>query len=420
MFFKLLACLFFLFCLTSSLKASDEFQQLYDSANKLGSVPLAKRSLEVAQGLKDDELMGKAYFLIAFYQQYKRAYYESLKNYFLAEEHYRRAKNIERQISTLINVGGIFTKGGFYEEAGQFYNLGIELTQQNGDTTNELILRYQLARSLQLMGSYQEARKLYSDLIPQFQNQHDEMMVSKCYLSIGYIVAISGEVYDTADYYYSKAVESFSEEGKDKNQAEITKKYSLGYVYIKQNSFKKAKPLILSALEQAQTGSYSSKTMADIYFNLATTYEHLNMTDSAIIMYEKGIEYIDTEAFDFDYTQSIKRLYDYCRTFNPVESEACSKVIYDFTDEVVEFKDKLVDANAHYQVAAANLHRKNELLNAQQQRDRRVINFMIFLALGLVIFSGLLFYLYERKRRIQKWRKVLKELTIKPGLTNPS
>ena len=135
------------------------------------------------------------------------------------------------------------------------------------------------------------------------------------------------------------------------------------------------------------------------------------------MMYKQVLDYIDVEDFDFNYVWNAKLLYDYCKKFDPAESKACSKVIYDFTDEVVEFKDKLVEANVHYQVRAANYHRENELLYTQRQNNRELINLMIFLALGLVIFSGLVFYLYERKRRIEKWRKVLKELTIKPRFT---
>ena len=417
---KLTCFIFFLLSLCSASRASDKFQELYDSAKKSKSINLAKLSLVVAQELKNNELTARAYFLMAYYQNKERDYYESLKNFFSALKYYERAENAERIVSTLHSIGNIYYRSGFFERAIESYGDGIKLAKEMNDIGLELSLRREIAMSYRAKKEYKQAEKQYLDLIPQFLARGNELQVSQCYLGLGYISTKTGKSYDTANYYYSQAVNIFSVEGKNKAKAALKRKNSLAYMCNLKGLFKKAKVFLTSALEQAQKDTYENQVMADIYFNLGDTYQYLGIGDSAILMYEKGIEHIDTEAFDFDYAQSIKGLYGYCRTFNPAESEACSKVIYDFTEEVVEFKDKLVNANAHYQVAAANLHRENELLNAQQQRDRRVINFMIFLALGLVILAGLIFYLYERKRRIQKWRKVLKELTIKPSFTNPS
>ena len=420
MFFKCIACfLFLLLGIVVTVKASDEFQQLYDSAKRLRSVPLAELSLEVAKKLKDYELIGRAYFLMAYYQQHSQAYYEGLNNYFSAYEYYRKSRNIERQISTLINIGIIYAKGGFHEKSIKYYQRGIRLAREDEDIANELRLRYQVARAFQLMKLYPEARKIYSALIPQFQALDNEKMVSRCYLSLGYIVATSGGSCDSADYYYSKAVEAFDTEGQNKNEAKMKKKNSLAYVLIKKGSYEKAKKLLLLALDQSHKDTFIAEIMVNVYFNLGDVYQHLGVTDSAIIMYEKGIEYIDVEDFDFDYVQNAKLLYDFCRKFDPIESEACSQVIYEFTEEVVEFKERLVDANAHYQVAAADYRHQNELLYVQQQQNQRLINIMIFVALGLIILAGLIFYLYERKRRIQQWRKVLKELTVRPRFTDP-
>ena len=131
-------------------------------------------------------------------------------------------------------------------------------------------------------------------------------------------------------------------------------------------------------------------------------------------MYGKRLNYIDVGGFYFDYVQNAQRLYDYCPKFGGEKSKAYSRVIYEFTNELVEFKEKLAGANAHYRVAAADYHYENDLHYAQQRNKLWIINLMIFLALELVILSALICYLYERKRRIRKWRKVLQKLTIRP------
>lgn len=406
--------------LIHTVEASDEFQQLYDSAKKHKSISLAELSLKSAKSLKNDDLIARAYFLIGYYQKGQQMYYESLNNYFSALDYYGKARNHKRYMDTLHGIGNLYAKGGFLKDAMDFYKEGIVLAEREKDIDRELSLRYQLAKTYRMNEEYDSAINMYQSIMPTLVKLEKEHLSSQCYLEMGYIASVIGLDYDTANFFYTKAVEAYSTNNKDRSVAEIKRKYSLAYANNKLGEYKNAKKLLLSALVQANESTYDPEMMIDIYSNLGDAYEYLGVTDSAIMMYKKVLDYINVEDFDFNYVWNAKLLYDYCKKFNPAESEACSKVIYDFTDEVVEFKDKLVDANAHYQVAAANLHRENELLNAQQQRDRRVINFMIFLALGLVILAGLIFYLYERKRRIQKWRKVLKELTIKPSFTNPS
>ena len=406
-----------LLALIHNVEASDEFQQLYDSAKKHKSIPLAELSLKSAKSLENDELIARAYFLIAHYQKNQRMYYESLNNYFSALEYYGKAGNHKRYMDTLHGIGNLYAKGGFLKEAMDFYQEGIVLAKREKDIDRELSLRYQLAKTYRMNEEYDSATNMYQSLMPTLIKLKKEHLMSQCYLEMGYIVSIIGLGYDTANFFYTKAIEAYSTNSKDLSIAEIKKKYSLAYVNNKNGEYKNAKKLLLSALAQANESTYDPEMMIDIYSNLADAYEYLGVTDSAIMMYKQVLDYIDVEDFDFNYVWNAKLLYDYCKKFDLEESKACSKVIYDFTDEVVEFKDKLVEANIHYQVRAANYHRENELLYTQRQNNRELINLMIFLALGLVIFSGLVFYLYERKRRIEKWRKVLKELTIKPRFT---
>ena len=397
---------------------AQDFQLLYDSAKKQESIALAKLSLESARKLGEHELIARAHFLIAYYQNREHDYYESLNNFFSALEHYRKAGNTGRQIATFHSIGNIYSRGGFFDRSIQFYEDGIELAINSHDKNRELSLEREIALRYRLMEEYEMAKIRYLDLIPKFRATGNENQISQCYLGLGYIASKQKEVYDTIHYYYTQAVNAFSTDGEHKLNAEIKRKYSLAYWYNQEGLYEKAKNLLLPTLEQVYENTLRPERIVEFYFNLGDTYQYLGITDSAILMYQKGMEYIEVKDFDFDYVHNAKLLYDFCRKRHAAESKACSQLIYEFTNEVAQFKEKLVDANARYQVAAADHRHQNELLYAQQQQDQRLINAMIFVALGLVILAGLIFYVYERKKRIQQWRKVLKELTVRPRFTD--
>ena len=392
----------------------NDFESLYDSARKHKSVSMAELALKTALESGDDQLVAKAYFLIAFYQTEKFMYYEGLDNYFLALEHYRKVKDFSKQIRVLQNIGIIYTKGGYFRKAIDFYQDGITLAQRSNDIEKELVLSYQIARAYQLNGSYLEAKDAYIDLVPKFKELNDEIMVSRCYMSLGYIEAMEGRNYDSADYFYTNAIVSRS---KSQDLARLTRMYSLAYMKIQAGSYNEAKALLLTALDQSPGNLNNKKLLRDIYSNLGKVYSETGNKDSAALIYEKAIALGHIKEFDQNYLQKAKYLYDFYKNFNTQKSNEYNDIIFQFANELSEFKQNLQEASHRYQITAANYKRETELIYAQQ-RDRMILNAILYISLGLIMLTGLIYYLYERRKRVTKWRKVLNELTIKPGITS--
>ncbi len=394
----------------------NDFQGLYDSAKKFKSVPIAELALESAKSLQDDALIAKSYFLLAFYQKHQFMYYKSLDNYFRAFEHYRSVKNLDKQIGVLTNIGIIYIQVGFFDKAVSFYQDGIALAQVAGNKKRELTLRYQIARAYRLTGKFPEAKNVYMDLIPMFKAIDNDHFVSQCYLELGYITAKIGEEYDSANYFYTQAVNAYKTDVKAKRLTELTKMYSLAYMKIQNNSFAEAKDLLLSVLNQPLEDKDYRRIVIDVYDNLGDIYRETGNLDSAAAYYEKAMDSSHLKEFKKKYLHRAKYLRDYYSKLDIARSNKYGEIIFQFADQLSKLKSDLQEASHRYQVAAANYKHETELIYAQQ-RNRMIINAILYASLGLIMLIGFIYYFYERRKRIEKWRKALNSLTIKPGIT---
>lgn len=395
----------------SSLFSYSDFNSLYDSAKTYKSVELATQALELAQKEENNVQLAKSHFLLAYYFEDLFMYYESINHYFSALEYYEKTHNVTKQIGTLRNIGMLYSVGGFYEEAIKFFNEAVSLAQKIQDTPRELLLHYQVARAHQLSESYPEAERIYYWLIPQLEVLKDELLVSRCYLSLGFIAAMKGESYDSADYYYTKAIEAFSSESKQKDLARLKKMNSLAFLHIQNESFKQAKTWLLSALDQSNNDHLHKEVLINIYENLGDLYKATKVVDSTVIMYEKAIELRNLKEFKQDFLVMCNYLYRHYRSENSSEADYYHELIYEFATELAELKRNLQEANSKYQIIAAHHLHKNNIISSESKTLQ-----IIVVIVGLIIGIGIVFYLYmERKKankRAYRIRETLKDAAL--------
>lgn len=390
----------------SSAYSNDAFQTLYDSAKKEQSVELAQDALNYAIDSGQDSLLGKSYYLLAYYQKRKFMYYDALNNYFLALNSYKDVNNTSRIISTLKSIGLIYTKGNFYERAISFYSDALGLAEKPKEI---LLLKYQIAKANRAMGNFAKAKDLYHSLLTTYNTEDNEKIMANCYQELG-VIAVEESNFQLAREYYSQSVEVFTKEGKYKTLAYLRKMSSLAYIMIEEANYHQAQQILLEAARISDNASFNQTALVDIYANLADLYTRRNLTDSAVTMYEKRLEYDDLKNFDKDYLNTAHYLYSHYRTSdNTQKSDYYHELTYQYGSELSDFQRKLSESYDRYQITAADYKREIEMRYAAEREER-----MIYLAICLTLLAGLLslagYFYYKNAQRIRNARRILKNI----------
>lgn len=112
----------------------------------------------------------------------------ALDNYLSAVESAKRNRNIQEQVSALLNVGILYQGLGDYNKAVNYYKKGYEAANNEYGTPELLLIllcRIQEAQILFKMRRYDEAKRLRREIDSYYQViAHDEIVLPKCILEV--------------------------------------------------------------------------------------------------------------------------------------------------------------------------------------------------------------------------------------------
>lgn len=402
--------------LATSLKAGTDFQTLYDSAKQLKSIPLAEKVLQMAEESGNAEQLGKAHFLIAYYSNANKEYYKALNHYFSALEFYMDAKNYNRQLATLKNIGIIYRHGQFYEKAIEFYQDALALSIEIGDTTQLSRIHYNIARLHRLAGNTEKAKALYIDLIESREEIRIKKWVSNSYLELALIATDDEEDYLQAQLYLDAAVDIYDATNKNPEAEliELTRLNDMGYIKLLAGDLKGSKQVLYQALAQSTSLENNRRMLVKVYGNLGRAYEQAGQLDSSIYMFEKALSIVP-EKFDKKYLVTAKLLYDYYKNKSSEKADYYTNQIYNYGDQLATMKSELMQASNEYQIRAAEYRRKLEQKMAQEKREL-IRNVLIIASCLLLMAFGIRYYRHEKMKRKKRIRKILDgALFIAPG-----
>lgn len=391
-----------------------DFQALYDSAKQTRSLSMAERALSAAQSTGEVAQLGKVHFLLAYLQEKKLMYYQSLNHYFSALNYYKQAANTPRQIDVLLNVGRIYSKGSFADKALHFFEDGAALAIEIDDKQRQGLLEYHIARLYRLMEKYDTALMKFTRLLPYLESIQNQQLICDSYYELGFIHAVYTKDYDLSEEYYNQGIRVFLTENNAKKRATLVRLYSLGFIESKRGHKDEAKSLFLEALHlMATTNEVARKELYrevfDIHVNLGDIYKETNHIDSAMHMYDLAITTSDLRNFNKVFLEISFELFDYHLADNPGKASTYKKKILDLGQEHSELRLNLQRANDTYQVTAANY--KYEL---EQQllasRRKYIINVLLYSALILSLIALIGYFYQKERRRVMAARRLLKEV----------
>lgn len=386
---------------------SNEFKLLYDSANRHRSVKLAKHVLDLALKSNDQAKIAQSYFLIAYLQQANSMYYKALNNYFSALIYYEQADNPGYQINTLISIGIIYSKAGFYTKALSFYREGLDISRKrNLDRSSVALLEYQMAKAYRLTGDLTQAERHHQAVLQYYQSTNNRLMMSDIYAELG-LINLELRKFPESKKHYDLSVSILADDAETRKTAVLKKMNSLAYRYMLGGDLDTARHILQSAIALME-GKDSHHVQFQIYENLAAIYKGLGDPDSAAILYERSLAFADTNRFDQDYLAACKYLYDHHKS-DPGRSEPFMEAIFGFASQLSAFRDQLSQAHVKYQVEAAEYKRQlkhNKYVHRVQTR----INFIAYPGLIIIIFIILYYFYRKEENRAKRAASLLRSL----------
>jgi len=187
--------------------------------------------------------------------------------------------------NTLFQRGNFLYEKNEYAKALNCYSKALEQAVK----ADSILLR---AKCLERMASVHLATgdanwalKLYYESLPLFEKVNDKRGIAKVYNIVG-IYKTDTRVYDTAEYYFRRAIELNTQIG-DK-YAIIENKGNLGSLYEHTNRIDEAEKLykLLAAELEAMKDKLS---LPVIYYNLFSLYQNMDKETEAMTYLEKGM-----------------------------------------------------------------------------------------------------------------------------------
>ena len=390
----------------------DEFDSLYNLAKKGGSIALAGQAVQIATQLQDPALMAKSYFLKGYQEDEKLMYYQALNSYFEALKYYRISQSPTRQAITLMNLGIIYRKAGFYERALIILDEALGVTVENADQETASLLRYQVARVHRFSGNYREAISNYHLAVEMFKQQQNQYLIKDIYAELGVIAEQQGDFTAAAEY-YNLTMDNSSSPTEIRLYDVLRQYNNLGYMMLKESHLDSAKILFTKGIEIGLEQEGDDFLMSVLCGNLAKVYEIHDLQDSSIFWYEKSVAYLKHhDNCNKDLLPTLKLLADHFENRDQRKSRHYQNEIYEFANRLTTLQEQLRQAHIRYQVEAANYKRESQL-RYQAQLQQKTASAWIF---STVIIITLLVVLYFRLKEAKRKRRALSLLKSLKGI----
>ena len=389
--------------------SSDKFDSLYNLAKKEGSITLASQAVQAATELQDQALIAKSYFLKGYQEDEKLLYYQALNSYFEALKYYRASENPTRQAITLMNLGIIYRKAGFYERALILLEESMEIARGKSDHEMEALLHYQIGRAQRFSKNYQEAISTYFLAVEMFKQQENQHLLNDVYAELGVIAEQQGDFADAARYYNLTMDISFS--SNEIRFYDLLRQYNnLGYMMLKENHPDSAKILFAEGIAAGRNRKGDDYLMATLCGNLAQVYETKNLKDSSIFWYENSVEYLKrNDHCNADLLNTLKLLVDHFDGKDQNKTRYYQNEIYEFANRLTTLQEQLRQAHIRYQVEAANYKRESWLWY-QAQLQQKQASAWIFSAVVIITLLVVFYFRIKEAKRKQRALSLLRSL----------
>ena len=383
------------------------FQALYDSAKKHQSVEKGQLALDFALQKGEDAWIAKSYFLIAYWQKKGSKYYEALKNHFNALKYYKEEGGTDGQIKSLVSIGNIYSMAGFHEKSLSFYEEAFALIHPNLEIKTWANLEYNYAKALRKFGDHEAAKEIYMNALRKFREIEDKLYIGWIYLELG-LSHVTTKNYKEAKKYYSLAANVFPE-GSTQWETNLLKKLcSFGYIAIMEDQPDSALHLLQYAEGLSTDNHRNQEVLSLIYENMGVIYRGRNQVDSAILMYDKAVQYGGFPFLASEYIQGRKLLYTECQKQDS-NAVLSSDTLFKSGDELAKLQYDLNAAHIKYQVEAVDFEREVELRDKARKAER-LINTLIYTGAGLSLISLFLYFYIKENRRKKRIKDFFQEV----------
>ncbi len=394
-------------CLGGSMEKIDS---LYQAVKKERSLSMARELLPLAEKEQDPAALAKVHFLIGYYENEQKMYYEAMNSYFSALKFYRKSENITRQYLTMINIALIYEKANFINEALSIYEDARLLAELEEDSLSVGRIDYFKARLYRISEEYTLAKSLFNDALKRFKLLSNSYMINEIHAEMGVLAENQGDL-DLARQFHSITVLP-DIDGSFDPYAQARQLINMSYNVLNQTSqIDSVQSMLYNAIEIVKL--IKPKADADylfskIYGNLARSYELAQKPDSVVKMYELSLTYLDKRDFSLSYLQKTKKVSDYYRALDPEKAAHYQQEIYAFAEELANLQQKLRDSFIRYQVEAANYKHESEERREAQLRQE-YLSKTIYTAFVVFILTAAALLGIQRYRKRERARKLLKK-----------
>lgn len=297
--------------------------------------------------------------------------YQANSNYKSAIQSYLKAVAIGEANDLEVRLGPAYSGLGhsyYYlkdiEKADKYIKKAADVKLKSGDLTHYSIYLGNLASIYHAQGKNEEALTILRSLEPTLLKNNAYESLAAIYTSIGSIQQLSFKNLDSAEYYYTKAIELAVE--KNIRPAQVAPYHNLGDVKLLKGEFVVAIKYLETSLDVCKEAGTEAMLVA-IYNTLSEAYDSIGN-------YEKAYQY---------------------------------KVEQQVLNDSVFAKDKqaaIQELEIKYQTAkqAAQLRKQNEAIQAQQLKYERTRLLLLTVLLLLLLASFVAFYFWQRKQANQR------------------
>ena len=186
---------------------------------------------------------------------------------------------------SLFLKGIIAYRSNKYADAYDFFTKSMHQADSSGNILLKANCLEQLGSLNLTLGDDNLALKMYYEALPLFELKHDKGGIAKVYNIIGVYKGSQGE-YDTARYYFSKAMELNEEIGNQTGL--IHNKGNLAFMFYDMGNTEQAKAVYISLIPKLlETGD--SINLSVIYYHLSMFSETASQPDSMMLYLRKSL-----------------------------------------------------------------------------------------------------------------------------------
>jgi len=419
-----------IFCSTyqkKSIPKNDRIQpeiRMVDSLNYLAakvadsnirlSQEYAIKALTISKSINYLKGEGEATLNIAQYYLYTYHYSTSLELYFSAIKVSNESNNIKLKTIAFKKICLIFIKLKRADKAKSYFQKSFKLAINNKDTNNIIELLIYADEIYKLEGVSEKARSTLYHALWYSNRTKNPKQIAGVYRYLGNYF-LSKKDFDNAEYYYRKAIDLSL---KNNILFDIGTLYSLiAHIYFLENKLTESLSYNKMALKIRQQANQEDQVASSL-LNIGNSYMLMNMPDSSLIYFRKGLDLANKLNIDVLQEQGNKYFYEWYL------QKRDWKNALDYYRSYVEAKDSLNFAQKREETAIFEANqfiseneKKSDLLEAENQVQKTSIKYnriqILFLGILLLIILGVLYYTYRQFIRNKKSKIALQQLNEK-------